>query len=115
MPDPSKCVREAFRPALPHQSTLRADRIAALCRCCVIVLLRAGTFLRVTELALPTDRLWNQREAAYYLGVSARYLRDSDCPKVLLPGNGKSGQPIVRYDPAGVKAWAARWNTKRVA
>jgi hypothetical protein len=56
-----------------------------------------------------------QREAAYYLGVSARYLRDSDCPKVLLPGNGKSGQPIVRYDPVHVKAWGARWNTKRVA
>jgi hypothetical protein len=68
----------------------------------------------VTLPDLPADRLWSQREAAYYLGVSARYLRDSDCPKVLLPGNGKAGHPIVRYDPADVKAWASRWNTKNV-
>lgn len=61
------------------------------------------------------DRLWTQKEAAYFLGVSARYLRDSDCPKVLLPGNGKKGQSLVRYDPADVRAWAQRWNTRRVA
>ena len=108
-------MREVFRPSLPNQSTLHADTIPALCRRSVIVSLRAGAFRGVTEIGLPTDRLWNQREAAYYLGVSARNLRDSDCPKVLLPGNGKSGQPIVRYDPVDVKAWAARWNTKRVA
>ncbi len=75
---------------------------------CAVVSLRAGSILRATEIGLPFDRFWNQREAAYYLGVSARYLRESDCPKVLLPGNGKAGQPIVQYDPADVKAWAAR-------
>jgi hypothetical protein len=32
--------------------------------------------------------LWTQRQAAAYLGVSQRYLRDSSCPKLLLPGNG---------------------------
>ena len=61
---------------------------------------------------LPTDRLWTQLEAAYYLGVSARYLRDSDCPKVLLPGTGKKGQPLVRYEPAAVKSWAEAWRTR---
>ena len=61
---------------------------------------------------LPTDRLWTQNEAAYYLGVSARYLRDSDCPKVLLPGTGKKGQPLVRYEPAAVKSWAEAWRTR---
>ena len=84
---------------------MRADRPVS-----VIVSLRARSISRVTEIGLPSER-----EAAYYLGVSARYLRESDCPKVLLPGNGKAGQPIVRYDPGDVKAWAARWNTKRVA
>ena len=65
--------------------------------------------------ALPDDRLWTQAEAAYYLGVSARYLRESACPKVLLPGNGPKGQPLVRYDPADVKAWQAQWNTARAS
>ena len=66
------------------------------------------------EHPLPDDRLWTQAEAAYYLGVSARYLRESDCPKVLLPGNGAKGQPLVRYEPGDVKAWKDRLNTKRV-
>lgn len=68
----------------------------------------------MTGAELPADRLWTQKEAARFLCVSARYLRDSDCPKVLLPGNGKAGQPLVRYDPTDVKAWAERWNTKNV-
>lgn len=55
------------------------------------------------------ERLWTQREAADYLGVSARYLRDSSCPKILLPGNGPKGQQLVRYVPADVKAWALNW------
>lgn len=58
---------------------------------------------------LATDHLWSQKEAAFYLGVSARYLRESSCPKVLLPGNGTKGQPIVRYRPADVVAWADNW------
>ena len=61
---------------------------------------------------LATDRLWTQPEAAYYLGVSARYLRESDCPKVLLPGTGKKGQPLVRYEPAAVMAWKDAWRTR---
>ncbi len=62
---------------------------------------------------LPTDRLWTQREAAYYLGVSPRYLRESSCPKCLLPGHGPRHQPVIRYDPAQVKAWAAARSTAR--
>jgi hypothetical protein len=57
------------------------------------------------------DRLWTQPEAAAYLGVSARYLRESGCPKVLLPGNGPKGQPLVRYRPADVEAWLTAWHT----
>lgn len=55
--------------------------------------------------------LWTQAEAAKYLGVSVRYLRDSACPKVLLPGNGGRGQPLVRYNPVDVMVWAKRWCT----
>jgi hypothetical protein len=57
------------------------------------------------------DRLWTQREAAAFLGVTPRYLRDSTCPKILLPGNGKKGQPVVRYDSKQVREWVAAWNT----
>lgn len=68
--------------------------------------------LRNGRAPLPTDRLWTGSETAYYLGVSARYLRESSCPKVLLPGNGKKGQPLVRYDPAQVREWWNSWNTR---
>jgi hypothetical protein len=64
---------------------------------------------------LPTDRLWTQHEAAYYLGVSARYLRESSCPKVLLPGAGEKGRPLVRYEPAAVMSWKDAWSTNRRA
>jgi hypothetical protein len=58
------------------------------------------------------ERLWTQQEAAAFLSVTPRYLRDSSCPKVLLPGNGKKGQPILRYDPDEVRAWARAWHGK---
>lgn len=58
------------------------------------------------ELRRAVGGLWTQTEAAAFLCVTARYLRDSSCPKILLPGNGKKGQPLVRYDPEEVRAWA---------
>ena len=98
--------------AEPDRARLHAGKVGTLYAHPVIISLHSVAMSRAE---LPTDRLWTQKEAAYFLGVSARYLRDSDCPKVLLPGNGAKGQPLVRYDPADVKAWAARWNTRRVA
>lgn len=50
--------------------------------------------------------LWTQREAAARLKVSVSWLRASSCPKRLLPGNGKAGKPIVRYDPVEVEEWS---------
>ena len=70
----------------------------------------AGTAAGV-PIALPTDRLWTVREAAAYLSVSERYLRESSCPRVLLPGNGPRGVQLVRYDPAEVNAWEQQWRT----
>lgn len=59
----------------------------------------------------PAGGLWTQAEAAKYLNVSVRYLRESACPKVLLPGNGKRGQPLIRYSPMHVIAWFSSWGT----
>jgi hypothetical protein len=59
----------------------------------------------VAEFTFSFDRLWTQPEAAAYLQVSERYLRDSTCPKVLLPGKGETDRPLVRYEPAVVKEW----------
>lgn len=59
------------------------------------------------------DRLLTQREAAEYLAVSARYLRESSCPKVLLPGHGKKGHPLVRYSLRDLHDWRAQWATNR--
>ena len=54
----------------------------------------------------PLDRFIPQREAAAYLGVSVSYLRASTCPKVLLPGTGPRGKPLVRYRLADLDRWA---------
>lgn len=55
--------------------------------------------------------LWTQKQAAAFLSVTTRYLRDSSCPKILLPGNGAKGHPVLRYEPADVRAWAHAWHT----
>ena len=56
-----------------------------------------------------SDGLLSQRDAAGILNVSVAYLRASDCPKILLPGNGKSAKPLVRYRLSDVHAWAEAW------
>jgi len=58
-------------------------------------------------------RLWTQAEAAAYLHVSRRYLRASACPKILLPGTGTRGKPLIRYDPADVRTWAEQRRATR--
>lgn len=50
--------------------------------------------------------LWTQKETAARLRVSVSWLRASSCPKLFLPGNGKTDKPIVRYDPAEVETWS---------
>lgn len=57
----------------------------------------------------PTRRYWTQTEAAEFVGVSARTLRESSCPKLLLPGSGS--RRIVRYDPDDVTRWAQSHRT----
>jgi hypothetical protein len=57
--------------------------------------------------------LWTQAEAAAFLSVSQRYLRASACPKLLLPGTGPAGKPLVRYDPNAVRAWVDQRSVKR--
>jgi hypothetical protein len=63
--------------------------------------------------AYDSGRLWTQAEAAEYLCVSQRYLRASSCPKILLPGTGLHGKPLVRYNPADVRAWAQQRRATR--
>lgn len=67
----------------------------------------------LTPAPQPNVGLWTQAQAADYLNVSIRYLRDSACPKVHLPGHGRRGRPLVRYNPKDVAAWAERWRTNR--
>jgi hypothetical protein len=47
-----------------------------------------------------------QKEAAKLLRVSVAYLRASNCPKHLLPGNGAQGKPLVRYRRSDVITWS---------
>jgi hypothetical protein len=59
-----------------------------------------------------TEKFLKQREAAGILGVSVAWLRASECPKVLLPGNGPKGRPVVRYRERDLLDWA-EGRTKR--
>jgi hypothetical protein len=52
------------------------------------------------------DRYLTQKQAAEVLQVSVSYLRASSCPKVLLPGNGRRGKPLVRYRVSDLVSWA---------
>ena len=61
---------------------------------------------RSDGMSAPSGKLWTQKEASEYLSVSCRYLRNTSCPRVELPGNGRKGRPVIRYSPAEVAAWA---------
>ena len=50
--------------------------------------------------------LLTQREAAAMLHVSVSYLRESSCPKLLLPGHGPRGRALVRYLRDDLMEWA---------
>lgn len=50
--------------------------------------------------------LLRQKAAAAELGVSVRYLRYSDAPRVLLPSNRPGGHPLLRYDRELLIEWA---------
>jgi len=58
------------------------------------------------DTATAAPMLLTQKEAADLLAVSVSYLRASSCPKVLLPGTGPRGKPLVRYVHADVLGWA---------
>jgi hypothetical protein len=60
---------------------------------------------------VPVLKLWTQEQAAEYLNVSPRYLRDSGCPKVRLPGNGRQRESLLRYKPEQVIQWVGAWST----
>ena len=60
-------------------------------------------------------QLWNQEKAAAYLQVGTRFLRNSNCPRIHLPGNGEQGEPLLRYKPEQVIEWAESWGTSTVS
>lgn len=59
----------------------------------------------------PSQPIWTLDQAAAFLSVSPRYLRDTDCPRMRLPGRGPKRQALLRFVPAVVAAWAERWRT----
>jgi hypothetical protein len=73
----------------------------------------ACTSVLIAGTAEIEDGLLTQREAAAVLHVSARYLRDSACPKLLLPGSGSHGRAVVRYVRAEVLYWALSCRGRR--
>ena len=68
--------------------------------------LPSKTARRTTRPEVAAAKLLRPAEAARLLGVSVSYLRDSSCPKVMLPSKGRGFKPFIRYVPAEVLAWA---------
>jgi hypothetical protein len=50
------------------------------------------------------NRLWTVRELAKYLNISEARARQRGVPRIAIYGTG-GRRPIIRYDPAEVKAW----------
>lgn len=59
------------------------------------------------------ERFWSKRELAEYLGVTVRAVERMSIPRVTLPGRGT--RPIVRYDPAQVRAWVDARRSRPIA
>lgn len=57
--------------------------------------------------------LWTKREVAAYLGVGVRTVERLRIPRVAMPARGS--KPIVRYDPAEVKAFVDRSRSRASA
>jgi len=53
-----------------------------------------------------TPELLTQKAAAALLSVSVSWLRASDAPRLLLPGHGPSGCPVLRYPRGALLEWA---------
>lgn len=54
--------------------------------------------------------LFDQKEAARYLGVSTRWLRDqADLRPRELPGHGEKRKPLLRYHKNDLDAQIAKW------
>lgn len=56
-----------------------------------------------TSPPVESERLWTKRELAEYLGITVRSVERMAVPRITLPGTGR--KPIVRFDPAQVRAW----------
>jgi hypothetical protein len=67
---------------------------------------------RNSQPELPNDRMWTEKEAATFLVMSTRWLRDSTVPKTTLPGKGN--RPTIRYAPEEVRAWEKAHRTHSV-
>jgi hypothetical protein len=59
-----------------------------------------------------TEVLLSQKAAARLLGVSTSFLRQSSCPRVLVPGNGPVGKPLLRYSQTALLEWAGFSNSR---
>lgn len=59
--------------------------------------------------------LVKQREMARLLQVGERWLRDSGCPVILLPGGRPSSRPMLRYDVEQAQAWYRQFSSERRA
>ena len=58
------------------------------------------------EASMTNKALFSQQEAAAYLGVKVRYLRDevSIVPREL-PGHGEKKRPLIRYHRDDLDQW----------
>lgn len=59
------------------------------------------------------ERLWTKRDVAAYLGLNVRSVERLPIPRVPILVTGR--RPVVRYDPAQVRAWIDARRTKKAS
>jgi hypothetical protein len=65
-----------------------------------------------TSAVPPDECLWTKHDVAAYLRLDARTVERMPIPRIPIMVTGK--RPVVRYDPAQVKAWVDKKRTRKL-
>lgn len=65
------------------------------------------------HVTLPADRLWTAQQAAAYLQIGVKWLRESGCPTIRLAITETATKTQVRYRKEDIDNWLETLNSNR--
>jgi hypothetical protein len=111
LPSEAHATPHSTKPA-PHATVAHAAKSEPAPPTILVSSLTPVSATATSEASPPVATYLTQREAAHYLRVSIAYIRNSDCPKVLLP-SGRGRRPLVRYVREDLDTWVKTWRVSR--